>query len=192
MGINLETVCNHQLFYDVNDKEATAQKMLSLLNSLELPNEEFLIWFYNKWNDLPEGSFVKKEEWSYYFNPEEDTSKEDSGIDFTGPYHLNFTLLPNIISFFCPAFRYWQWYLESLKDAYIEPWREICHFYTKAFGGNKLVYFHDTMAEADLVYYPETTIETIIAALREKHVETFEKYYEKSSDMDFDFYVEEL
>ncbi|MFV0158245.1 hypothetical protein OBK24_07220 [Empedobacter falsenii] len=192
MGINLETVCNHQLFYDVNNKEVTAQKMLSLLNSMELYNEEFLIWFYKQWEELPDNAYVEKEEWKYYYDPEEDTSKEDSGIEFSGPYDLDFTLLPNIISFFSPPFRYWQWYLEGIKDSHIEPWRAIYHFYTKSFGGNKLVYFHDTMPEVDLIYYPDTTVETIIKALRENHTETFEKYHPKSSDMNFDFYVEEL
>ncbi|MFV0163641.1 hypothetical protein OBK04_08255 [Empedobacter falsenii] len=60
MGINLETVCNHQLFYDVNNKEVTAQKMLSLLNSMELYNEEFLIWFYKQWEELPDNAYVEK------------------------------------------------------------------------------------------------------------------------------------
>lgn len=192
MGISLETVCNHQLFYDVNDKETTAKRMLLFLNSLEIPNEDFLIWFYNKWNDLPENSFIQKEPWSYYFDPKEDISREDSGISFSGPYDLDFTMLPNIVSFLSPSFRYWQWYLESIKESHIEPWREIYHYYTREFGGNKLVYFHDTMAEIDLVYYPDTTIETIITTLRKKHKETFKKYYDSHSEIDFDFYVEEL
>lgn len=192
MGINLETVCNHQLFYDPKDKETTAKKMLDLLNSIEIPNSDFLAWFYRKWNNLADDAPIPSKEWSYYFYPEDDLSKEDSGIDFTGPFELELTLHPHIISFFSPSFRYWQWYLESLKDSYIEPWRQIYHDYTKHFGGNQLVYFRDAIAEMDLVYYPETTLDSLIKALKEKHVETFTKYHPDANKMDFDFYIENL
>ncbi len=192
MGVNLETVCDHQLYYDPNDKETAAKKMLDLLNSIEVPNAEFLAWFYKRWNELPEDAVIPVKEWRYYFDPEEDMSREDSGIDFLGPFDLEFTLLPNMVSFFSPSYRYWQWYLEDLKDLYIEPWRKVYHFYTKAFGGSQLVYFHDTMPEIDLKYLPNTTVESLIKALRDKHVETFIKYHPNTKEMDFDFYVENL
>ena len=157
MGIDLEPIGNHNIIFEGKSFYQLGMEIKNILNNITISN---LKYFYsykldefirNKDRiDFNKAIHLIKNTKEWIFRDDEfgiDDFNEFRIFNFYGPSDLSFYFEENYITFFDPTFRfkYWFYWIEKIHR---DEWRKYMCQIVKAFGGDKVIYLPDNMADA--------------------------------------------